>query len=194
MTRVSTGSNIHAWTRPRSAPARRAHDRRHSPRLTPRPANLSTARRIVPYRFARGPMRLALPRYGQRREADPWRARKHTVASAPPRGEGPTCADPSRSSPGARWAGTGAATSRSSKYRAATVACGVRAARVASAFSVAVQRIRPLPVTSGRSSTDSSPGSAAQTAGIALTRRPAVPTRPAVLWSPSSPIICTSHV
>ena len=193
MTRVSTGSNIHAWTRPRSAPARRA------PRSSPLAAADATAGEplddstIVPYRFARGPMRPALPRYGQRREADPWRARKHTVASAPPRGEGPTCADPSRSSPGARWAGTGAATSRSSKYRAALSPVGF-ARREWPVPSAWVQRIRPLPVINGRSSTDSSPGSAAQTAGIALTRRPAVPTRPAVLWSPSSPIICTSHV
>jgi len=52
----------------------------------------------------------------------------------------------------------------------------------------------PAPGINGRSSTESIPGGAAHTAGIALMMRAAVPTRPPVLWSPSSPIIWTSQV
>jgi hypothetical protein len=42
-------------------------------------------------------------------------------------------------------------------------------------------RMRPRPGINGKSSTDNNPGRASQTAGIALTSRPAVPAKPAVL-------------
>ena len=53
-------------------------------------------------------------------------------------------------------------------------------------------RIKPRPVTSGRSRTDDRPGGAAQTAGIAFTMRPAVPITPGSPW-PGRAVICTSH-
>ena len=56
----------------------------------------------------------------------------------------------------------------------------------------AAQRMSPRPDTKGRSSTDNCPGAAAQTAGIALTRRPAVPITPGSPW-PGRAVICTSH-
>ncbi len=60
--------------------------------------------------------------------------------------------------------------------------------RVASGLTAPrLQRIRPRPVISGRSSTDNSPGSASQTAGMAFRHRIAVAISPPVLWSPSSP-------
>lgn len=47
-----------------------------------------------------------------------------------------------------------------------------------------VPAYKPLPVTSGRFSVVQIPGSAATTAGIALTMRMAVASTPAWLWSP----------
>src|SRR5262249_43693113 len=47
---------------------------------------------------------------------------------------------------------------------------------------------------SGRSRTETTPGAASQTAGIAFTTRIAVPRIPAVLWSPSSPTGSISQV